>query len=299
MVEIDLTVTQLQDAVGDSVQEFAVVGHDQERTLVLGEVFRQPVAGGLVEVVGRLVEEYVVGPPHQHFRQRDAHLPAAAEGPARLLPVRHREAQPVQHARDAGLDAIAVQAVELLEQLRLLFDQRVDVAVPRDESVCDLRQAQLGAAGLREGRPHLGEERVVALDAGLLLQVAQLARPAFVRLAADARAALVRLILAGDDAQERRLARAVRPHQAGALALAHGERDALEHVQAAKRARYGFSKKHRYSVYRGHKSIAPTGSARMRSGVVTPRRWSPPVRRRGAASPGTSRRCSARRRWRR
>ena len=109
---------------------------------------------------------------------------------------------------------------------------------PRLDQMRDLVLAQVGGAGLGERGPHLLEQRPVALEAGLLAQVAEaspLRHPG---------AAFVRLVLAGDDAQERRLAGAVRADEPSALALADGERDVVQHVQPAERASDGFREQH-------------------------------------------------------
>ena len=112
-----------------------------------------------VEVVRRLVEQDVVRAPHEHLRQRDAHLPAAAEVAAELVVVGRREAQPVEHAADAPVDAVAVEVVEVVEQLALLLDERIEVAVAALDARRDFVQALVDGARLREGRPQLVDER--------------------------------------------------------------------------------------------------------------------------------------------
>ena len=181
----------------------------------------QPRPRGGVEVVGGLVEQQVIGTTDEHLRQRDAHPPATRERPARLAVVLGWEAEPAQHLPDPLVDAIAVQAVELVEQLRLPADQRVDVVPGALERGGDLMQLLLDGARLRERLPHLLDQRQPAAQLRVLLQEAQAA-------AAAPRDARVGRQQPGHDAQQRRLAGPVRPDQPDTLAVADVEADLVE-----------------------------------------------------------------------
>mmetsp|Transcript_22661 Transcript_22661/g.36626 ORF Transcript_22661/g.36626 Transcript_22661/m.36626 type:complete len:431 (-) Transcript_22661:505-1797(-) len=81
----------------EPAQQVLVVRDHHHRPLVPGQVPGQPVLGGLVQVVGRLVQQQRRGAAQQQPRQADAHLPAAAEVRTRPAVVRGLEAQPLQH----------------------------------------------------------------------------------------------------------------------------------------------------------------------------------------------------------
>ena len=68
-VEVDI------DRVGTNrVEEVAVVRYDQHRVLEVGKIIFEPHNGFKVEVVGRLVEQEVVGMSEEGFRQQYAHF---------------------------------------------------------------------------------------------------------------------------------------------------------------------------------------------------------------------------------
>ena len=200
-VALDAAVAQLEDARGDAVEELGVVRDDQRGALVLLQVVGEPVARRRVEVVRRLVEEHVLGPAHEDLRQRDAHLPAAAEVAAELLAVVRLEAEAIEHAADAALDAVAVERLEALEQRALPLDERVEVAV----AALDLRRrhprARARCARASGKAVHSSSKSVrCGVVAGLLLQVAERAtamaaaarRPACLRRRSGAAASTCR-----------------------------------------------------------------------------------------------------------
>ena len=57
-----IAAVQLENPAGDVIQEITVVGHDQDRALIVDQVLLQPSNGFRVQVVGRFIEE-------QHFRR--------------------------------------------------------------------------------------------------------------------------------------------------------------------------------------------------------------------------------------
>ena len=109
---------------------------------------------------------------------------------------------------------------------------------PSLEGVGDLVEAELGAAGFGERRPQLLQDRAVGVEPGLLAEVAQ----AFGALRARAAGEVV--VLAGEDAEQRRLAGAVRADESHALAFADGEGDVTEDLERAEGLRYRLGVEH-------------------------------------------------------
>jgi len=204
------------------------VGDDQRGAAeLLLEVRLEPFDAGEVEVVGGLVEEQQFGVAQQQAREGQARALAAAEdgdGPRELVA---REAQPHQRGLGsafvlvaAGVLELRLQRAELPEQVmarvRLRFgDLALQLAHP------PLRLEQLGE----------GAQRGV-VQAHLRGQVGLLLHEADAQALAAVHAAGVGLRGAGDDPQQRRLARPVRPDQADRLALVQAERGRIEHAAA-------------------------------------------------------------------
>ena len=72
LVRVGAAAVELEDPLGDVVQEVPVVGDGEDRARVLGEVLLEPLHALGVEVVGRLVEQQQVGLGQQQLAQRDA-----------------------------------------------------------------------------------------------------------------------------------------------------------------------------------------------------------------------------------
>ena len=73
-VGAQLAAVEFDDAGGDAVEEGAVVGDGDDAALEIEQQVFQPLDGVQVQVVGRLVEQQHVRPPHQRLRQRHALL---------------------------------------------------------------------------------------------------------------------------------------------------------------------------------------------------------------------------------
>ncbi len=82
-------------------------------------------------MVRRLVEQQETGPSKQQPRERDAHLPSAREGIRRLFEVSLRESQTAKHGGDLQVDAVAVVAPERLLQIRIAREHRFVLALGR------------------------------------------------------------------------------------------------------------------------------------------------------------------------
>jgi hypothetical protein len=177
-------------------------------------------------VVGRLVEEQDVRALEQQAREDGAHLPAAGELAeiAVLL---------------AGLEAEAVQDRErlvLAEEALEVIDPLVQLGDPFGGLELVLLGRARGGLELLLGRVQLGVELGAAGDAAEdeVAQAAPARDDELLRQPADAHAlgaddlAVVDLLLAGDDAQQARLAGAVRADQAEAVAVPEAQLHLVE-----------------------------------------------------------------------
>lgn len=119
------TAVELQDPLGDVVQEVAVVGDRDDGAGVLREVLLQPVHRLGVEVVGGLVEEEQVRGLDEQLAECDAALLATGEVDDR--PVAGRAAQGVHGLLQLGVEVPGVGVVQVLLELAHLFHQGVAV----------------------------------------------------------------------------------------------------------------------------------------------------------------------------
>ena len=200
---------EFHDAVGDPVEEVAVVRDEQTGAgIVLEEAF-EPFDGLHVEMVGRFVEDEQVRLGQQGAAERDA-----AFFPAREIarqPVGGGGAQVVDERADAVLDLPAVEVVDVVEQFAGAVGIRRLVLVLGDE-VQD---------GLRAGED-------VGLDGAVVVELEVLRQVAGDEFAAADDLPRVGRDLPGGDAQEGALARAVAADEADAVALVDGERGLVE-----------------------------------------------------------------------
>jgi len=166
----ELAVPDLDDAADHLVEEVAVVGNQYHRMRVALQIILQPVAGRQVEVVGRFVEQQQVGALQQQLGQGDAHLPAAGEGLAGLLPVGLRKAETAQHFADLRLHGVAAALGEELLGLGVAGQQ---LAVPLAETRFEPLEFLFEGQQSGQRRAHLGEQRPAVVLEPLLRQVAE------------------------------------------------------------------------------------------------------------------------------
>jgi hypothetical protein len=119
-------VVELDRAAGHAVKEVAIVRNDQDQARVVGQVAFQPLAGGQIEMVGRLVQEQQARLAHQHLGQCDAHLPTAREVFGGFVAVGAGKTEAGEHFGDFGLDGVATELIEAFEQIALTIDQRLE-----------------------------------------------------------------------------------------------------------------------------------------------------------------------------
>ena len=179
----------------------------------LREFVLEPLEVLQVEVVGRLVEQQHVGVGRQRARQRRARQLAAREGRELALHVGLFEAESAQYGLDVDAPRVAADLVELGLRRRVGVHGGVGVVAARHR-LFELGQAPLDRLNIAEQLGHVEPERA-AVGARRTL-VVQRHAPA----ARNADLAAIGRHLAGDDAQQRRLADTVAAHEAEALARA-------------------------------------------------------------------------------
>ncbi len=118
---------ELEDPLGDVVEEVAIVGDGDDGAGVLLQEAFEPVDRLGVEVVGRLVEQQQVGRRQQQPAQRDAATLAAGE--RRDVGVVGRAAQRVHRDLDVAVEAPRVGGGDLVLQLALELADLVVVGI--------------------------------------------------------------------------------------------------------------------------------------------------------------------------
>ena len=204
------------------------MGDDHDRALVLAQRTLQPGDALGVEVVRRLVEQQQVGLLQQQAAQRHAAPLSAREVRHRALG--WRAAQRVEGDVDAAVEVPAVLGVDPLLQLRLLGEERVHLLVVHrlGELLADRVEAVDRGFEGGEGLHHVLADRLVRVELGLLLQVADAHALRGPSLAAEL------LLDPGHDLEQRALARAVDAEHADLDARQEGQRDPLEHLAPAR-----------------------------------------------------------------
>ena len=213
-------VVELEDPLGDVVEEVAVVGDRDDRARVLLEEPFEPLDRLGVEVVGRLVEEEQVRVAEQEPGERDPALLAAGQG--RDVGVVGRAAQGVHRDVDVALQVPGVGRGDLVLERGLLGADRLVVGVRvgpggHDRVVLVDQGLDLGHAVHDVALDVLGR-----VELGLLAEVADREAGSQARLAGEA------VVEPGHDPQEARLAGAVRADDADLGARVERQRDVLE-----------------------------------------------------------------------
>ena len=163
-------------------------------------------------MVGRLVEHQQVRLLHEQPRQVRAHDPAAAHLAGRPVEIPFAEAKAGKDLLGLGLQLVAAQLVEpvmdvVVDVLRVQGLRRM-VGVPGLDDAPQLREIR------RDGRGQF-DHRFVRHGRGFLRQIADGNAP----LAGSY--AVIRLLIAQDDGEERGLPRAIRADQPDAVLAVH------------------------------------------------------------------------------
>ena len=213
---------------------------DQDEAAVpLLEEVAEPRDRRHVEVVGRLVEQQHVGALEQQAGEHAAHLPAAGELADVALLVAGLEAEA---GEDRERLVLAEEALEVIDALVQIGDLAGELEQSSSSSArsrvaassCGLgrrRAARSSSLAARHARQDHVDQRAPAGDRDVLRQPAD---PHAVRAR---HLAVVDLLLAGDDLEQRRLARAVRADQADAVAVAEAQRRGVEDHSIAEEQR--------------------------------------------------------------
>ena len=208
-------VLQLQRFRRDAVEEIAVVRNDEEGLFRRTDKLLQPLGRFKVEMVGRLVEQKDVGVRNEHRQKRQPCFLAAAEQGGRFVEVCRRKAEALEHRARFGLVFVAARAAEFLLQRGVA--RRVG-AVPVGQPALQFGQPALGLVQAGKGVQRPVQHRPAA-EVLLRLLGEQLRFCA----ARKGHVAAVGLQAAGEDVEQRGLARAVGPDDAEALAFVDRE----------------------------------------------------------------------------
>ncbi len=205
----EISSVDFDDLGHDPVQKFAVVAGDDQRPLEAPEVALQPDDALDVEVVGGLVEQQGVRSQQQDLRERDPHLPAAAEGAHVAIHARVGEAEPLQDLPRARLQRVAAELLEARLSLPVALDEHGQLLGARGIGHRRLELGELlerGGDGARAGHG-LGDRAPSGHLTDVLAEVTE--RGA----AIDGDLAAVRQLLLHEHPKERGLARAVGAHE--------------------------------------------------------------------------------------
>ena len=243
---------ELEDPAGDVVEEVPVVRHGDDGALVVREEALEPEHRLGVEVVRRLVEQEQVGRGEEQPAERD---PAALAARQRLdVAVPLGQAERVHRVVDLVVELPEVGPVDRVLHLRLLGEQRVVVGVRLGEGGADLVEAVEQVAQRADAVLDVAAHVLGRIELRLLLEQADRCPR---RQLGDPRR---RLVPAGHDPQERRLAGAVRAEHADLRSRQERERDVRQHL--AVRAVELVGPVHREHVFRGHRRRTIAASLR-------------------------------------
>ena len=141
---------ELERRVGDRLEEPAVVRDEDHRRVEVGELLLEPLQGGDVEVVRRLVEEQQVGVAAERPRERGARQLAAGERPQRTVEVLVAEAEAAQDGRLVVAPAVAPGVLEPALRFGVAPQRRRRRAGPRPSPA----RAAAAPSRARRGRTH-------------------------------------------------------------------------------------------------------------------------------------------------
>ena len=199
-----------------AVEERAVVRGDEERAAAPAEVLLEPLEGGDVEVVRRLVEQQQVGVGDHEAGEGRAGLLPARQRRRRLVPLLAREPEAGQRLVDALVERVPAEDLELVLQIGV--GVLLDSMVPLEARRASRPSGRGAAAPWRTAARRSGAAMNSRVEVRLLGEQAE--RQA--ALAMDL--ALIGLVEAGRDPEQGRLAGAVRADEADPVAERDGSR---------------------------------------------------------------------------
>ena len=190
-----LAAVELEDPAGDIVEEVAVVGHDQDRAGIVAQMAFQPRHRLGVEMVGRLVQQQELRLVEQQLAERDAAALAARKlGHVGIV---GRAAQRVHRLVDLAVEIPEARGLDLVLQLGHLVGGLFRI-VHRQFVVAIEDRLLLGDA-LHD----VFADRFGGIELRLLLEIADAGA------LGDPGLAIILLVEAGHDLEQRRLAGAV------------------------------------------------------------------------------------------
>ena len=108
-VAVELAVSDLEHALADGIQEFAVMGDGHDRAAIVGEVVLEPSQRFQIQMIRRLIEHQEIGFHDQKSGKVCAHDPSSAQGARRLVDIRISESQTVEDSLGFDREAVAVK----------------------------------------------------------------------------------------------------------------------------------------------------------------------------------------------
>ena len=226
LVVVDAPPGDLDGTVGHVVQEGTVVAHQHHRAGEAGKEVLEPKDGLDVQVVGRLVQQQDVVLLEQQLGQFDAHAPPAGKQAGILVEVRAFEAQPQQHAFDLpGIGVSPGQIVPVREVVEFFDELHVLLALvvgAHSQEMVYLLEAFFDGFQFDERTFDLAHQRVAILEINVLTQDPHPHRTVVGEFA------FVGTQVAGEHAQQGRLAGSVFTCQADAVALVDAKAHARE-----------------------------------------------------------------------
>ncbi len=161
-------------------------------------------------MIGRLVHQQHVRPPEQHPRQRHAHLPAARQRADVAIDLVVLKAEAMQHLARLRFQRVAAQMLVFFLHLAEAFEDAIHFVGPRGifHGALQLFQLMMQIARAPAARDGLVQHRTPLHLFHVLAEIAD------VQPLGNRHLAVVRLLLAHDHAEQRRLAGAVRANQA-------------------------------------------------------------------------------------
>ena len=254
--------------------------NEQHGAVVAAQVLLEPLDRLDVKVVRGLVEQEDRRPAQQQLRQLDTHAPAPRELARGAAEIRTLESQAEQRLLDVGVARFAAEDVIMVlgvvEPVQQLLVGGAFVVGALGDLACQRVDLRLEPQHLFEGFGRLLDERRGVGHAHRLRQVTDRA------VAVERHGSRGGLLLARDDTQQRRLARAVLPHQADAVLGVYQKRNIVEEGPAPVAHREIVERNHKFVKLVCHNPEGPCGESAIRPGISskplsgTPPSYRPP-----------------------
>ena len=213
-IERELALIEMDDAVDGAVEEVAVVADEEHGPRIAGEIGLEPDRAFEVEIVGRLVEKQEVRLGEEHRGERDAHPPAARKRRAGAALRRRVEAEAGEDRRRRALRPNGRRCRRAASGCRRCGADRSPSRPRRAGTARSVSAAS--TTSISDSSPDGASCATWPMRAlrGRLIE------PVFGR------------DLAGDQAEQRRLAAAVPPDQTGLGAVRQGDGGVVEEERA-------------------------------------------------------------------